>query len=51
MEPLVLKLGPKEQSYVTFFIDRTKETCVNRNGDNMVYAKAVGTVTALRPSG
>lgn len=51
VEPLILRLEPKEQSFVTFFLDRTKEISIYRNEENIVHGKAVGTVTALESPG
>lgn len=46
-----MKLASKELGFVTFSIDYTKETVIDRDDDNMVYGTAVATVTALEPSG
>lgn len=50
VEPKVLKLGPKELGFVTFYLDWTTEESLDRDDKNMVFGNAVGTATALEPS-
>lgn len=46
--PNVLRLGPKEQGFVTFFLNRNEEKFVERDKNNMVYGKAIGTINAIK---
>ncbi|XP_050525578.1 uncharacterized protein LOC126896668 [Daktulosphaira vitifoliae] len=49
VDPKILSIKPRENKFVTFSLDRSKELLVKRNEKNITFGKAIGIVTSLNP--